>query len=66
MRAGVTKEELVKSLESTLKLTREGIEAVELVGDEDVIVHYNCGNHQMISVACCSGLAIIKEVANRV
>ncbi|NLI89775.1 MAG: hypothetical protein GX366_05140 [Epulopiscium sp.] len=66
MRVGVSKGELIKSLESTLKLTREGIQSVELVGYEDVIVHYNCGNHRMINIACCSGLAIIKEVANRV
>lgn len=62
MKKGITKAELVKSLEFTLKLTRNGIACLELIDDETVVIWYEDGNNQMVNIACNSGIAIIRDV----
>lgn len=65
MRAGVSKKELVKSLEATLKLTREEVVELELVQDT-VIIHFEGGGHTPVNIACNSGIAIIRDVAKHI
>jgi predicted Ser/Thr protein kinase len=66
MKAGVTKEQLVKSLGETLSLTREGISHLELKDKDTVIIHWNHGYQREVNIACDSGLAIIKDVAKSI
>ena len=66
MKAGVTKEQLVKSLGETLSLTREGISHLELKDNDTVIIHWNNGYQREVNIACDSGLAIIKDVAKSI
>lgn len=66
MKAGITKAELVKSLEFTLKLTREEISALELLDDETVIIHFEDGKHKKVNIACDSGIAIIRDIARAI
>lgn len=69
MKSGVTKQELVKSLEATLKLTREKIVSLELTSrhepEDTVIIHFE-GGDKTVSIACDSGMAIIRDVAKAV
>lgn len=66
MRPGVTKKELIKSLEQTVKLTREEVLGLELVDDETVVIHYESGANRSVNIAMDSGLAIIKDVARSI
>ena len=66
MKQGVTKKEFIKSLESTLKLTRERITGLELKDDEIVTIHFHGGYSKSVSIACNSALAIIKDVIKEV
>lgn len=66
MKAGVTKEQLVKSLGETLSLTREGISHLELKDKDTVIIYWNHGYQREVNIACDSGLAIIKDVAKSI
>ena len=66
MKAGVSKEELVKSLEFTLKLTREKIDSLELIYDETVVIHYESGYGQKVNIACNSAMEIIRDVAKAI
>ena len=45
MKTGVTKEQFIKSLEQTLKLTRAGVESLELADEETVVIHYKGGGN---------------------
>ena len=62
MKAGISKAELVKSLEFTLKLTKEQIANLELKDDETVAIHYEDGYSQKVNIAGNSGVAIIRDV----
>ena len=66
MRPGVTKKELIKSLEQTVKLTREEVLGLELVDDETVVIHYESGANRSVNIVMDSGLAIIKDVARSI
>ena len=66
MKSGVTKQELISSLEATLKLTREPIERLELVSEDKVIVHFNGGATVPVNIHCDSGMAIIRDVAKAI
>ena len=50
MKPGVTKQELIDSLASTLRLTREDVVALELTGrhepEDTVIIHYSGGKQR--------------------
>ncbi|MDF2908306.1 MAG: hypothetical protein K0R34_3627 [Herbinix sp.] len=66
MKSGVTKQELINSLEATLKLTREPIESLELVGDDKVIIHFKGGATVPVNIHMDSGLAIIRDVSRAI
>lgn len=63
MKTGVTKEQFIKSLEQTLKLTRAGVESLELADEETVVIHYEGGGKRPVNIALDSATAIIKDVA---
>jgi hypothetical protein len=64
MKPGITKQELISSLEFTLKLTREKVVHLELKDDETVIIHFEGGGSKEVNIACDSGLAIIKDICS--
>ena len=66
MKPGITKAELVKSLEFTLKLTRENIAALELKDEDTVVIHFESGGHKKVNIAMNSGIAIIRDVAKAI
>lgn len=66
MKEGVTKEQLVKSLAETLKLTREGVIDLEIKDEDTVVIHYRCGHKKEVNIRLNSGLAIIWDVARNV
>lgn len=63
MKSGVTKEQFIKSLEQTLKLTRVGVESLELTNEDTVIIHYEGGGKRPVNIALDSATAIIRDVA---
>lgn len=66
MKAGVSKQELIKSLEATVKLTREDVESLELKDLDTVIIHFKNGIKKPVNIACDSGMAIIRDVARHI
>lgn len=66
MKHGVTKEQFIKSLEDTLKLTRAGVDRLELVDDDTVVIHYEGGGKRPVNIALDSATAIIRDVARAV
>lgn len=62
MKEGITKREFIQSLESTLKLTREGITSLELEDEETLLIHFKNNYTKKVNIACNSALAIIKDV----
>lgn len=69
MKPGITKQQLIKSLEKTLKLTRENIVSLELTTrhepEDTVIIHFE-GGDKTVSIACDSGIAIIRDVSRAI
>lgn len=63
MKTGVTKEQFIKSPEQTLKLTRAGVESLELADEETVVIHYEGGGKRPVNIALDSATAIIRDVA---
>lgn len=70
MKAGVSKQELVDSLASTLRLTRVGVVGLELTSriepGDTVIIHYKSGGTQTVNIAFDSGIAIIRDVCRAI
>ena len=69
MKPGVTKQELIDSLASTLRLTREDVVALELTSrhePEDTVIIHSTGGIQTVDIACDSGIAIIKDVCQAI
>ena len=66
MKKGVTKHELIKSLEATLKLTRVGVESLELLDRDTVVIHFEGGNEKSVNIACDSGIAIIRDISKSI
>ena len=70
MKSGVTKKELVDSLATTLRLTRTGVVDLELTSriepGDTVIIHYQGGGTQTVSIAFDSGIAIIRDVCRAI
>lgn len=66
MKHGVTKEQFIKSLEDTLKLTRAEVDRLELVDDDTVVIHYEGGGKRPVNIALDSATAIIRDVAHAV
>lgn len=66
MKEGVTKEQLIKSLEATLKLTRNDVEKLSLQEKHTVTIHYIGGGTRVVNIEADSGIAIISDVVKRV
>ena len=66
MKAGVTKERFIEKYSELLFMTREGLSHLELKDEETVIIHYKGGSEKTVSIACNSGLAIIRDIARQV
>ena len=69
MKQGITKQQLIKSLEATLRLTREDIVALVLISryePEDTVIIHSTGGIQTVDIACDSGIAIIKDVCRAI
>lgn len=66
MKHGVTKEQFIKSLEDTLKLTRAGVDRLELVDDDTVVIYYEGGGKRPVNIALDSATAIIRDVTRAV
>lgn len=66
MKVGVTKQQLIKSLEETLKLTNNDVERLELIDrvepEDTVMIHFIGGGKRLANIACDSGIAIIRDV----
>jgi hypothetical protein len=69
MKSGVTKRQLIQSLETTLKLTRENIVSLELTTrhepEDTVIIHFG-GGDKTVNISMDSGLAIIRDVSRAI
>lgn len=52
-----------KELEQTLKLTRAGVESLELADEETVVIHYEGGGKRPVNIALDSATVIIRDVA---
>jgi len=69
VKQGITKQQLIKSLEATLRLTREDIVALVLISryePEDTVIIHSTGGIQTVDIACDSGIAIIKDVCRAI
>lgn len=69
MRIGVSKQEFIDKYAELLCMTRENVVDLKLVNDETVeIVYATNGNeyYEEVNIACNSGMAIIRDVANRI
>lgn len=70
MKSGVSKQELVDSLATTLRLTRTEVSGLELTSrnehEDTVIIHYQGGGTQTVNIACDSGIAIIRDVCRAI
>lgn len=62
MKEGVTKTELVRKLAELLRMTRLDIKDLELLDEDTVIIHYDCGSTKEIDITADSGIAIIRDV----
>ena len=70
MKNGITKKELVDSLATTLRLTRTEVTDLELTSriepGDTVIIHFKGGGTRSVSIACDSGIAIIRDVCRAI
>lgn len=70
MKTGVTKQELIDSLASTLRLTRTDVVDLELASrdthEDTVIIHFKGGGTRLANIACDSGIAIIRDVCKMI
>ena len=69
MRTGVSKQEFIDKYAELLCMTRENVVGLKLVNDETAeIVYATNGNeyYEGVNSACNSGMAIIRDVANRI
>lgn len=70
MKSGVTKQELVDSLATTLRLTRTDVFDLELIGriepEDTVIIHFKGGGTKLANIHVDSGIAIIRDVCKMI
>ena len=67
MNAGYTKRELVQRILLTVRITRAGenIQTMLLSEDEETVtIFYKGGGSRTVSVACDSGIALMRDVLN--
>lgn len=66
MVAGVSKHDFIKALEEVIVLTSEGVTQLELADEETVIIHFHGGGKRRVSIACDSGIAIVRDVSRAI
>ena len=69
MENNFTKHDICRALLPVLRMTRalRDLEDLEYRGDtEDVDAVFGCGYRKKINVACDSGLAMIKDIVNKI
>ena len=70
MKSGVSKKELVDSLATTLRMTRTEVVDLELKSnwehEDTVVIHYQSGGTEEVSIAFDSGIAIIRDVCRAI
>ena len=67
MRDGATKKNLVDALAFTLSLTREQVTGLELSPDENTVtIVFKGGYHLPVNVHLDSGIALIRDVCQKV
>lgn len=70
MKSGVSKQELVDSLATTLRLTRTEVTDLELTSKiepgDTIIIHFKGGGTRSVNIACDSGIAIIRDVCRAI
>lgn len=70
MKAGISKQELVDSLATTLRMTRTEAIDLELVSrrepEDTVIIHFMGGGTRRVNIALDSGIAIIRDVCQAI
>ena len=68
MEKGITKQEFIDKYSELLRMTREGIDHLELKDDETVIIHYipKYGHQTKVNIACNSAMGIIRDVAKHI
>lgn len=68
MKKGVTKQQFIDEYSKLLRMTREGIDYLELKDDKTVIIHYipKYGHQTTVNIAGDSGIAIIRDVAKQI
>lgn len=69
MKNGITKQELVDSLATTLRMTRTGVIDLELTSSfepEDTVIVYLEGGKTRVNIAMDSGIAIIRDVCRAI
>lgn len=66
MKEGERKVELVKKLAELLRMTRLDIKDLDLVDENTVMIHYECGSTKAIDITADSGIAIIIDVSRNV
>ena len=70
MKTGVTKQQFITKYAELLCMTRENVLDLSLIDDDTVEIVY-CDrkkglHYQQVNIACNSGMAIIRDVANRI
>lgn len=66
MKAGLDKATFIVKLEELLKMTRIEVDHLELKDEDTVVIHYYDGYQRSVSIAGDSGLAIVKDVIDRI
>lgn len=67
MKAGLDKATFIAKLEELLKMTRlDHVDHLELKDEDTVVIHYYDGYQRSVSIAGDSGLAIVKDVIERI
>lgn len=70
MKTGYTKQDLIDSLATTLRMTSTGVVDLELKHrwepEDTVVIHYQGGGTQMVNIHMDSGIAIIRDVCQAI
>ena len=67
MKAGLDKATFIAKLEELLKMTRlDHVDHLELKDEDTVVIHYYDGYQRSVSIAADSGIAIVKDVIERI
>jgi len=66
LKAGLDKATFIAKLEELLKMTRLDVDHLELKDEDTVVIHYYDGYQRSVCIAADSGIAIVKDVIERI